>query len=68
MHLTLVGSAFWTDHRAFRDWMRTHPAAMAEYAALKRSLAEQYPDDREAYTDGKTGFVERILRMARGEP
>ena len=67
VHLTLVGSAFWDDHRTFRDWLRTHAAVAMEYAALKQQLAERHPADREAYIAGKTAFVERVLRAARSE-
>jgi GrpB-like predicted nucleotidyltransferase (UPF0157 family) len=66
LHLALVDSAFWHDHRTFRDWLRTHPAAAAGYMALKRTLAERHPSDREAYIAGKTAFVEDVLRTARG--
>lgn len=65
IHLTRVDSAFWRDHRTFRDWLRGHPDAAAEYSALKRSLAERYPTDREAYIAGKTAFVEDVLRAAK---
>jgi GrpB-like predicted nucleotidyltransferase (UPF0157 family) len=64
-HLTTVGSAFWHDHRAFRDWLRMHPDAAAEYVALKRALAARFPSDREAYINGKAAFVEAVLREAR---
>ena len=66
IHLTLVGSSFWHDQRAFRDWLRAHPDAAADYASLKRALAERFPLDREGYINGKTAFVEEILRRARG--
>jgi GrpB-like predicted nucleotidyltransferase (UPF0157 family) len=65
VHLTRVGSAFWHDHRTFRDWLRTHADAAAAYMALKRDLAARFPADREAYIEGKTAFVEGVLREAR---
>ena len=65
VHLTRVDSAFWHDHRTFRDWLRTHPEAAAEYMALKKELAARFPADREAYIEGKTAFVEGVLREAR---
>ena len=52
----------------FRDYLRTHPDAAAEYEALKRELAAEHADDREAYTDAKTTFVEAIVARARVEP
>jgi GrpB-like predicted nucleotidyltransferase (UPF0157 family) len=65
LHLTLTRSQFWLDHRDFRDWLRAHRDAAAEYAALKHALAERFPDDRPAYVDGKSLFVESVLRTAR---
>jgi GrpB-like predicted nucleotidyltransferase (UPF0157 family) len=64
VHLTQVDSAFWHDHRTFRDWLRTHADAAAEYVTLKYVLAQRYPTDREAYIAGKTAFVESVLRAA----
>jgi GrpB-like predicted nucleotidyltransferase (UPF0157 family) len=67
LHLTLVGSAFWNAHRTFRDWLRSHSDTMREYASLKYALAAKFPADREAYIEGKTAFVEQVLRSA-GDP
>jgi GrpB-like predicted nucleotidyltransferase (UPF0157 family) len=50
---------------AFRDYLRAHPDAGAEYAALKRRLASEFPNDRTAYTVGKTDFIARITMLAR---
>jgi GrpB-like predicted nucleotidyltransferase (UPF0157 family) len=65
LHLTRIGSDFWRDHLAFRDWLRSHPDAADAYMALKAQLARQYPTDREAYILGKTSFVESVLQAAR---
>jgi GrpB-like predicted nucleotidyltransferase (UPF0157 family) len=65
LHLTALGSQFWQDHQDFRDWLRAHRHAAVEYAALKHALAERFPEDRKAYIDGKSSFVERTLRTAR---
>ena len=46
---------------AFRDALRADPQVAAEYAELKLQLAEQYPRNREAYIEGKSTLVERIL-------
>jgi len=48
----------------FRDYLRSHPEAVAEYATLKRALAARCGHDRLAYTEGKSAFVEGILRRA----
>lgn len=65
LHLTRVGSAFWDDHRTFRDYLRATPAAADAYAVLKRALAARYPTDRERYIEGKTAFVRTTLAHAR---
>ena len=60
-HLILVERSH-PDFRArlsFRDRLRADPATAAEYVRLKRALARRFPDDREAYTDGKAAFVAR---------
>ena len=65
LHLVPVGSPLWADRLAFRDYLRSCPAAAAEYAALKRGLAARYAFDREAYTDAKGAFVAAMLKRAR---
>ena len=65
LHLTTTDSSFWRDHRKFRDYLLSHPDAAAEYSALKRDLAARHPQDREAYIEGKTAFVNAILKQAR---
>ena len=46
---------------AFRDRLRSDPAVAREYVALKRELAIRHRDDRLAYTDAKTDFIEATL-------
>jgi GrpB-like predicted nucleotidyltransferase (UPF0157 family) len=53
------------DQLVFRDYLRAHPDAAAAYAALKRSLADRFRDDRAAYTNGKADYVRSILARAR---
>jgi GrpB-like predicted nucleotidyltransferase (UPF0157 family) len=69
VHLALVGSPFWNEHRIFRDYLRVHPEIAADYGRLKYDLASRHPTDRGAYIDGKTAFVAAALARARvGEP
>ena len=68
LHLVPVQSGLWTDRLAFRDYLRSSPAAAAEYAELKRALAARHQYDREAYTAAKSDFVRSILDCARGRP
>jgi GrpB-like predicted nucleotidyltransferase (UPF0157 family) len=63
-HLVLIEPthAEWRARLAFRDRLRSDPEAAARYVELKRELAARFPDDREAYTDGKAGFVAEMSR------
>ncbi len=45
IHVCEVGSTWERRHLAFRDELRRDPAAAAEYAALKRRLANEHPRD-----------------------
>jgi GrpB-like predicted nucleotidyltransferase (UPF0157 family) len=47
---------------SFRDLLREDPALARQYEMLKEHLAERFPTDREAYTNGKTAFVAEVLR------
>ena len=65
-HIHMVDASFtghW-DRLLFRDYLIEQPALAEEYAALKRSLAQESPNDRAAYTVGKTEFVTRVTGQA----
>ena len=53
-------------HIAFRDYLRNHPGAVAEYNSIKRKLAIM-AKDRADYTIGKTEFITKILERAIGK-
>jgi len=53
------------DEIYFRDYLRQNKKARDEYVALKRSLAEKYKHNREAYTQAKTGFIKQIVDCAK---
>ena len=65
IHVVLYGSDEWNNYIDFRDYLNTHIEAAKEYEAVKFRLAEQYPDDRIAYTDGKQEVIDRLLADAR---
>lgn len=60
LHAFAEGSPHIARHLAFRDYLRAHADVAAEYAALKRRLAEQHPEDIAAYMDGKDAFIKEI--------
>jgi GrpB-like predicted nucleotidyltransferase (UPF0157 family) len=51
-------------HRAFRDFLRSHPDWVERLSAHKREVAARAGDDRQAYQDGKAAMVEQILALA----
>jgi GrpB-like predicted nucleotidyltransferase (UPF0157 family) len=61
LHLIPTGSRRFRDELAFRDQLRASPETADEYAALKRDLAERFANDREAYTEAKDKFIQRVL-------
>lgn len=60
IHMAPAGHPIW-DRLLFRDYLREHKQARKEYEELKYHLAEKFRNDREAYTDGKEEFVNRIM-------
>jgi GrpB-like predicted nucleotidyltransferase (UPF0157 family) len=55
-------------HLAFRDYLRSHPDQAMLYANLKHELAERCGDNRTAYTDGKSEFIQSRLASAGWHP
>ncbi len=64
LHMNEITSDDWQRTIAFRDYLRRHPEAAQEYADLKQALTVCFPEDREAYTNAKSGFIARILQQA----
>ncbi|MBK9249671.1 MAG: GrpB family protein [Ignavibacteria bacterium] len=52
------------NHLTFRDYLRFHPESAADYGALKRRLAEEYPHDIDRYIENKTPFIIHLLRLS----
>ena len=66
LYVVVLGSREHARHVRFRDYLRRHPETTTEYSVLKKSLAQKFRNDREAYTEAKTAFIEAILRQAGG--
>ncbi len=64
LHLVPAGSIHWRRSIAFRDHLRAHSDIAREYEALKRRLAVEHRLDREAYTQAKHPFIDRITAIA----
>jgi len=64
VHAYQVGHQDVLRHLAFRDYLRANPMVAAQYAGLKRQLAEQFPQDVDSYQDGKDPFIKATERAA----
>ena len=51
-------------HIWFRDYLNAFPEKAKAYESLKLKLVRDLSDDREAYTEGKSDFIQRIDREA----
>lgn len=47
-----------------RDYLNANEEKAKEYSELKKQLANKYPNDRIAYTNGKNKLIEEILNSA----
>jgi GrpB-like predicted nucleotidyltransferase (UPF0157 family) len=63
-HIHVRYSGDW-DELYFRDYLISHPEIAGEYAELKVRLAKEFENNRDAYTEKKTDFVQRINKLAR---
>jgi len=62
-HLHLVDQREGLDNcLRFRDRLRCDPELAAEYAALKRALADHFQADRLRYTEAKGSFIKDAIR------
>lgn len=68
LHAVVKGSPFWMRQLAFRDALRADPALAERYWKVKQRMAARFPNDREAYTEGKTDFIRGVLQAAKAAP
>ena len=67
LNLTELGSGFWVNQIAFRDYLRVHEDIAEAYVNLKLYLAEKYARTQVLDIDGKTAFVSQVLKLAKKE-
>lgn len=65
-HVAVCQTGSWQERRhiAFRDYLRAHPAAAAQYAHVKRRSAEAAQGTRERYSAGKDTIVRDLQKQA----
>ena len=49
----------------FRDYLINNPEIAKEYSDLKLELAKKYKNNREAYTEGKTDFIKKVINKSK---
>ncbi len=64
LYLCTPDTPAFRDHVLFRDYLRAHPEALREYAALKRALAARHAAERDAYQAGKAEFIDAVMERA----
>lgn len=67
LHLQPVGCTGWTELLLFRDYLRRHPEAVAEYYRLKQDLAQEHGPDGGKYVEGKSALVRSVVEQAQRE-
>jgi GrpB-like predicted nucleotidyltransferase (UPF0157 family) len=68
LYVCAIGTRALDRHLAFRDALRADSRAARAYGDLKRNLAARLSHDRNAYTEAKSAFVERVLAAAPPAP
>ena len=64
IHTVIYGSKTWNNYINMRDYLNCHKAEAQAYSKLKEKLARLYPDDRNRYTELKSGLIAEILKKA----
>lgn len=64
LHLIPTDSKLFKERIAFRDYLIAHNNEAKDYEKLKKEFAKKYKNDREAYTEAKTEFVNNINKKA----
>lgn len=66
LYLCVCDNAEYRRHVAFRDYLREHRDEAQRYGALKRDLAAKHREDRDAYSRGKTAYIQAVLEKMYG--
>jgi len=65
IHMVEAGFVEHWDRLLFRDYLAEHPGVAKAYESLKVRLASTAPQDRVAYTQGKTEFIVKVTEQAK---
>ncbi|TXK85767.1 GrpB family protein [Paenibacillus sp. N3.4] len=67
LHVYEITSNEWRNNLLFRDYLRSSPVLLNQYAELKKQLAKYHSNNRNEYTKSKAPFIQRVIEMARKE-
>ena len=65
MQVARYDTPFWKDLLLFRDILRSDPVIAERYWRLKGLLSTRFRNDRQAYSDNKTEFIQNALKTRR---
>ncbi|GGA14530.1 hypothetical protein GCM10008018_69270 [Paenibacillus marchantiophytorum] len=65
LHVYELSSDEWNNNLLFRNYLRSHPEKLVEYAQLKKHLASLYLEDRTTYTQQKAPFIQSVIELAK---
>lgn len=61
LHVCKTNAKWGRDMLVFRDELSASPELAKKYSELKQKLSQDYPNDLNAYTSGKTDFIRTVL-------
>lgn len=64
IHLTFKDSKDWKEMVSFRDYLRTHPEDVQQYAKIKEKASELSNQDAKTYMEIKAPIILDILKKA----
>jgi GrpB-like predicted nucleotidyltransferase (UPF0157 family) len=64
LHVVELGGNAWKRVITFRDILRKNPIVAEQYEDLKVLLSRQFGDDRDAYAEAKTTFIDASIANA----
>lgn len=64
IHVVQIDSLEWNNYLNFRDYLNSNESAAKEYEKVKERLADEFPNDRNAYLNGKGAVVSKLLDEA----
>ena len=63
VHIVEYGTREWRDYVEFRDGLRNDSQVRDQYADVKRTLAQRFPEDRKSYRTAKNAFILKTLQV-----